>query len=153
GSDGSAFLGISWGGGCAGVVGRTADVFVDLGQAEGDMFGEGDLIETALEDRPDGAVGERVDPQCPVARGLEAARAVAVAESEDAEAGAVALLGVGLALEHTLDEFASAGPRLAGPRDDPGRRPLEMPLMRLRSVRRLGREPALACTARVHGDP
>src|ERR1700723_1940094 len=72
----------------------------------GRRVGRNDAIETVLEDRLDVPIRARPHPDGAKARGLEARFAVALAESENAEARAEALLGVGTVSEDRFAQLA-----------------------------------------------
>src|SRR6185295_13992400 len=61
-------------------------------------------VEAMFEDGVDMPVGARADGNGPSTRGLEPGVAVAFGQTQDAEAGAVALLGVRSVRENGLDE-------------------------------------------------
>ena len=67
--------------------------------------------------------------------------------------GVFALLGVGTALQDARGELPRAGAGLLGPGDDPRRRPLQVLLVRLGPVARLGGEAALPVGSRVGRNP
>jgi hypothetical protein len=70
-------------------------MLVDGSQGEGlGRLGRGQPVEPVLEDRVDVAVGADADGQGAGTGGLKAGGAVAAAEAEQPQAGAVALLGV-----------------------------------------------------------
>ena len=83
------------------------------------------------------------------ARGLEPLGAVALGEAQDAEARAIALLGVRAVGEDRLHQLGGVGPDALGPVDEPRRCPLEVLLMRLRHVRRERRVAAALAAARM----
>src|SRR5690606_41759022 len=62
----------------------------------------------------------------PTRRSSDLLLAVLVRKAQDAECGAVALLGMGLCTDHVLDERGGVRPDRPGPVDQPRRRPLEM---------------------------
>src|SRR3990167_8718016 len=95
-----------------------------------------------FEDRVDMPIGARADGDGAGAGGLEAGVAVALGEAQDPEAGAVALLGVRPIGEDGLDEGGGLRADRAGPRDEARRGPLQMVLMRLGHVGRVGGVPA-----------
>ena len=71
-------------------------------------------IELGVEDGFDGAVGPGADLDGPLRRRLDTRGAVGAGETHDAEAGAVALLGMGPGLEDLLAERRRRLPDLAG---------------------------------------
>src|SRR5213078_2627580 len=78
------------------VVVAAADVLVRQGERGGrGVAHAGDAIEPALEDRVHVAVGAGAGGQRPGTRRLEPRGIIAFGEPEDAQAGAVALLGMG----------------------------------------------------------
>jgi hypothetical protein len=77
-----------------------------------------------LEDRVDVAVGADADRQGAGARGLEARGAVATAEPEQAQAGAIALLGMRTVGEDRAHEGGRLGADRLSPLDEAGGRPL-----------------------------
>ena len=77
------------------VVVPPADMPVDGSEGEGlDRRGRGQPVESVLEDGVDMTVGADADGQGPSTGGLEAGGAVAAAEAEQSQAGAVPLLGM-----------------------------------------------------------
>src|SRR6266511_5917231 len=92
------------------------------------------LVEPMLEDRGDRAVARRTDVVATVAGGLEPLRAVALLQSQDAEAGAEALLGMRLGLHDRLDQRDRGRADLLGLPHHPGRRPLGVAAVRARNV-------------------
>src|SRR5574340_155827 len=70
--------------------------------------------------------------------GLQAVGAVAAAQAHDAEAGAVALLGMGAVVEDGLDELPGHRAGRLRPPNQAGRTPFGMAQMRLRHVCRQG---------------
>ena len=94
-----------------------------------------------------GAGGERART-----RGFEAAGVVAFGEPEDAETGAIALLGMRAVGEDGRDERRGLRPDGAGPADEARRPPLVVRLMRLRHVGGVGREAAPLRAAPMGGD-
>jgi hypothetical protein len=60
------------------------------------------LIELGVEDGFDGAIGPGADLDCVFGGGLDARGAVGADETDDAEAGAIALLGMRPGLEYLL---------------------------------------------------
>jgi len=126
---------------------------VVLGELErGLSVFEGLRVESAVEDGLHGSVRGAPDAKRPSTCGLESFRAVAFAEAEDAEAGSVAVLGVGSAVHDVLDECRSAGPGLLGPTDEARGAPLEMGLVGLGPVAGISAEPALTEAAYMGGD-
>ena len=71
-------------------------------------------IKLVVEDGFDGAVGPGADLDGPLGGGLDARRAEGAGEADDAETGAVALLGMGPALEDLLAERRRRRADLAG---------------------------------------
>ena len=96
--------------------------------------GQGQSIEAVLEDRVDVTIGARTDTKSAGARGLEALVAVALGEAEEAEARAIALLGMGPALEDGLDQRLGVRADPAAPADQARGRPLEVSAVRLGHV-------------------
>src|SRR3974377_1279647 len=72
-------------------------------------------IGVGLQDRADGGVGARADLKRAGAGGLEPLSPVALGQPQDADAGAEALLGVGLSGEGELDERRRVTPDLSTP--------------------------------------
>ena len=133
------------------VVVGAAHVLVRCGHAARSDRGQRHAIEAVLQDRVDMAIGARADGDRARARGLEPLGAVALGEAQDAEARAVALLGVRAIGEDRLDQLLGGGPDALGPVDDPRRRPLQVLLVGLRHVRRDRRVAAALAAARMRG--
>ena len=94
------------------VVARPADVGVsDRGCVRG-AFWRGPSIEFVVEDGFEGAIGPGADLDGPLGGGLDARRAKGADEPDDAETGAIALLGMGPGLEDLLASPVVAGPIL-----------------------------------------
>ena len=108
-----------------------------------------DAIESGDEDGLDRAVAWGAGVERADAGGVESVGAVAFAEADEAEAGAVALLGVREALEELLDEEPDSRAEARAPRDEAGGRPLDVALVGLGAVRGVGGEAALERTAGV----
>ena len=104
-----------------------------------------------LEDGVDVAIGARLDGAGARARGFQPVAAVALGEAQDAEARAIALLGVRAIGEDRLHQGGGLGADRAGPVDQARGRPLEMFTMRLRHVCGIGRMPPAAIVADVGG--
>ena len=101
------------------VVGLATDVFVGLGD-NGRWFFELDLVELGIEDVLDALVGVNAGRKSTAAGGFQAILAVAVAETQQAQAGTVGLLRMFAGVEKRLHE-------LGGVRADglsPAREPL-----------------------------
>ena len=98
------------------------------------------------------AVGADADGQRPGTGGLEAGGAVAAAEAEQPQAGAVALLGMRAVGEDGGDERRGLGADGLRPLDEARRRPLEMVLVGLGHVGGGGGVPARRVIAPMGGD-
>ena len=116
-------------------------------------LGRGQAVEPVLEDRVDVTVGADADRQRPGTGGLEAGGAIAAAEAEEPQAGAVALLGVRAVGEDGGDERRGLGADGLRPLDEARRRPLEMVLVGLGHVGGGGGGPARGVIAPMGGDP
>jgi len=81
-------------------------------------------IEAVGQDRLDAAVAQRVDRQGPLASSFQAGRAIALAQSQDAQAGSVALLGVAAAPQDGGDQPRRGGAGLFRPPGQAFGRPL-----------------------------
>src|ERR1700727_1850194 len=106
---------------------------------EGFVLGH-DTIEPVLEDRLDVTVRASADAERTATRSLEPLVSVALAESQDAEARAEALLGMRPVREDCVAELACSVTDLARPGEDARRRPLRVRAMRTRHVLDNGRE-------------
>ena len=111
------------------------------------------LVETLVEDRADRAVGQRSDLDRSLSGRFQPQGAEGFGQSQDADAGAKALFGMGSSLE---DEFAKDASRradkgslLANPIDGP----VSMAAMAGWHVIAKGGVPAVAARANVSGDP
>lgn len=65
-------------------------------------------ISSALEDRLDAFAGGAAEVHCQAVCGLEARLAVLPGKGEQSQAGAIALLGMGLGAQQMLDDSAGA---------------------------------------------
>ena len=90
--------------------------------------------------------------QAPGHRPPRCARCRSVGETDDAERGAVALLGVGPGREDLGDERGGLRPGLLRPGDDAAGRPLGVAPVGLGHVRRIGRVAAAHDFAAWRGD-
>src|SRR5205814_4613729 len=107
------------------VVVAAADVLVRQGERGGrGVAHAGDAIEAALEDRVDVAVGAGAGGQRPGTRRLQPRRVVALGEPQDAEAGAVPLLGMRAVGQDRRDERGRLWADRGGPPDEARRLPL-----------------------------
>ena len=88
----------------------------------------------------------------PGTRALEPRGRVLLGEPHEAEAGAVALLGMGPLLHDRREERGGGGADGRAPRDQPRRRPLQVRAVRRRHVGRLGRRLVADLAAHVTGD-
>jgi hypothetical protein len=61
----------------------------------GTGLGQGLAVEGVGKDRRDAAIGVGTKMQCPGTRGIDATRAIAIGEADDAECRAEALFGMG----------------------------------------------------------
>ena len=103
----------------AGVVVRPSDVGVTVGQGELGLWVVG-LVEAGGEDGLDGSVAAQgPEPEGAVAGGLQALRGIGAEEPHEAEAGAVALLGVSAGLEELFDEGGRVRSGLVSPAYEP----------------------------------
>ena len=91
------------------VVGPPPNVFVIDGCGVGLLFRGGHAVETVFEDGFDVPIRSGLCAQRATAGGFEAVEAVAFAEPDDAETGAVSLLGVRALLEDHGDEVSGVG--------------------------------------------
>ena len=94
------------------VVAGAADVgMADRGRLRG-APGRRPPIELVVEDGFDGAIGPGADLDGPLGGGFDARCAIGADEADDAETGAIPLLGMGAGLQDLLAERAVAGPIL-----------------------------------------
>src|SRR5688572_10250619 len=101
------------------VVVPPAHVFVDGGEGELRRGGgRGEPVEAVLEDRIDVAIRARLDRDGAGAGGLEPLRAVALGQAHDAEARAIALLGMRPIRENRLRQRGGLRADGAGPVDE-----------------------------------
>lgn len=142
--------GVSRGGG--GVVARAADVVVRARQRERGLGFEGQPIEPVLQDGLHRAIRHGPEGERAGAGGLQAGRGVALAEAEEPEAGAVALLRVRPALQDVLGERGGVGPGRRGPAQEARGRPLAVPLVRLGAVGGIGGVAAAPVAREGRGD-
>ena len=113
---------------------------------------EGEPVLRGGEDVFDGALAVGPERRGARARRVEPGGAVAATQAHQAEAGAIALLGVRPAAEDLGDELPGGGPSLFCPADEPRRRPLGMRPVRAGHVLGLRRRRAVVPAA-VRGDP
>src|SRR6202522_4505727 len=96
------------------VVARPADVGMeDRGRVRRALW-RGSPVELVVEDGFDGAIGPGADLDGPFGSGLEARHAKGADKPDDAETGAIALLGMGPAFENLLAERRGRRADLAG---------------------------------------
>src|SRR6516225_12456665 len=96
------------------VVARPADVGMADRRGVRGAPGRRPPIELVVEDGFDGAVGPGSDLDGPLGGRLDAGGAVGAGETHDAEAGAIALLGMGPGLENLLTQRRGRRADLAG---------------------------------------
>src|SRR3990172_1237773 len=121
------------------VVGRSAEMVV--GRGEGELRGglrHGEAVEAVLEHGIDVAIGTGADDDRPRTGRLQPGLAIARAQPQEAEARAVALLGMRAIREDRLDEGGGLRADRARPGGEARGCPLEMPLMGLGHVGRVG---------------
>ncbi len=109
-------------------------------------------IELVVEDGFDGAVGLGADLYGALRRRLEALKAVRPCETDDAEAGAVALLGMRPRLQNLLAERRRRRTDLAGVLADALDCPARVASMARRHVLRDRRVLVVAAHPQMHGD-
>ena len=100
---------------------------------------QGQTVQAVFEDRLDVTIRPRAGGDRPGAGGVEPFGPVLLRQPQDAQARAIALLGMGPALEQGLDERFGVAPDGGAPADQAGGAPLQMRAMRLRHVVRDGR--------------
>src|SRR6266478_2463939 len=110
------------------------------------------LVEPVLEDRLDRSVGTGADVETAVAGRLQSVGAVLPRQAQDAEAGAVALLGMGPALQDQLGELGGAWTDYRRFTADPLDGPLGIAPVRTRHVFGDRGVPATTGAAQVDGD-
>src|SRR5258707_3984874 len=135
------------------VISGAAQVVVATVGGERPWRREGLAVEPRLQDRLQASVAEGADCQRPLAGGLDAISAVAVAEPEDAETGAEALLGMGPRFQDALGQLGRRRSRLLGPADDPAGSPLLVPAVGVGHVGGVGAMASALVAANVAGDP
>src|SRR5487761_1029832 len=99
----------------SGVVARTAQVRVPGMGMERVGLGERFFVEAVAEHLLDRAIGERAERDGPTGGCLHPLGAIAVGQANDAEHRAVALLGMGPALQDRLGELGRGRPGVLGP--------------------------------------
>ncbi len=109
-------------------------------------------IQVVAQDRDDGAVGARADIDPALTRSLDAIGAVAAHQTEDAETGAEALLGVRFGGEDHLHQVRCGGTDPGGLASQPGWRPVGVATMCARHVVWHSRVPMPHRIADVHGN-
>src|SRR5438128_2017838 len=129
-------------------------MFVGGGQGEWRRgLRRGEPIEAVLEHGVDMPVGAGADRDGAGAGGLQARLAIPLAEPQEAEARAVALLGMRAVGENRVDEDRRLWADGAGPGDEARGGPLQVALMGLGHVGRVGGVAAAEMAADVGGDP
>jgi hypothetical protein len=123
------------------VVFLATDVFVASGD-DGRGFFELDLVELGVEDVLDTLVGVDAGRKGPAASSLQAFLAVAVTETQEAEAGTVGLLRMPAGFQEHMHQLGSMGAGLFRPVHEPLRRPLQVFLVGRRHMLRDGGVPA-----------
>src|SRR5258708_26976360 len=135
------------------VVTGAAQVVVAAVGGERPWRRKGLAVEPRLQDRFQASVAEGAHRERPLAGSLDAISAVAVAEAEDAEAGAEALFGMRPRFQDALGQLGGRGSRLLGPADDPARGPLLVPAVGVGHVGGVGGMASALVAANVAGDP
>jgi len=97
---------------------------IDMGRWRGCGRGLGQLIAFGFEQRGEVFVGATVQGQGVLAGGLQLGGVVVLGQAQDAQAGAIALRGVGFALQEGGDHLAAARCQFGGPVDQAGGGPL-----------------------------
>src|SRR5271156_1951242 len=134
------------------VVARPADVGMeDRGRVRGALW-RGHPVELVVEDGFDGAVGPGADLDGPLGGGLDARRAKGTSKTDDAETGAVSLLGMRPGLENVLAERRGRRADLAGVLPDALDRPAGIAPVAGRHVLRNGRVLPVPARPYVDGD-
>src|SRR5271169_2801399 len=134
------------------VVARPADVGMEDRSRVRRARWRGSPIELVVEDGFDGAVGPGADLDGPFSGGLEARHAKGAGKPDDAETGAVALLGMGPALENLLAERRRRRADLAGVFPDALDRPAGVAPMAGGHVLGNGRVLPVPACAQMNGD-
>jgi len=112
---------------------------------------ERQAIEAAAQDRIHVAIGARTRLERPGAGSIEPHAAVALLEPQDAQARAIALLWVWTTVQNRPDQRLHVSADLAGPGNQARGRPLQVFLMRLGHVARLGRMTLGRMAAQMRG--
>ena len=100
------------------VVGLTTDVFVGI-RDNGRWFFRLDLVEFGIEDVLDAFVGVNTGWQSPAASSFQTILAVAVAEPQQAQAGAIGLLRMFAGGQKRLHDLGCVGANGLSPANDP----------------------------------
>ena len=111
------------------------------------------LVQAGRDDGLDGPVAQRADVQRAAAGGVQAFGGVGAQQLHESEAAAVALFGVGPALEEPFDEGGRVRSGLAASGGEPRRCPFRMGAVGCRHVRGFGRVSAFPADPEVRGDP
>src|SRR5262245_1204048 len=136
------------------VVVPSAQVFVDRGEGElREGLGLGESIEAVLQDRIDMTIGAGLDRAGAGAGGLEPPRAIALGETQDPQAGAIALLRMRTIRENCRDERRRLRPDGPRPVDEARGRPLQMVLVGLGHVSGVGGVTAAEGASAMDGHP
>ena len=121
------------------------------GELRVSLGGQGQAIEAVLEDGVDVAVRAGLGGPGPGTGRFHPLAPVALGEPQNAQAGAITLLGVRAILEDGLDEGGGVGADGAGPVEQARGRPLQVLAMRLGHVSGIGGVAAPEIAADVGG--
>ena len=123
----------------------------DRGRVRGALW-RGPLVELVVEDGFDGAIGPGADLDGPLGGGLDARRAKGTGKTDDAETGAVSLLGMRPGLENVLAQGRGRRADLAGVFPDALDRPAGVAPVTGRHVFGNGRVLPVPACAQMNGD-
>ena len=130
----------------------TTDVFVSWGSTRQVPLQRLSL-QALIEDRFDAAIGQGAEMQGPLTGGFEPGLTVDLGQTNDTQAGAESLFGVGARGHDVLHDQRALRADLARPIDDPAGGPFQITLVRLGTVLIHGGEFTALETALMGRDP
>ena len=124
--------------GCRRVVLAATDMVVVLRQGQLRLLLHGNLVEAVLENGLDRLIGAAADLEGAATGGFEPGGRVGLTQPQQPQTGAIGLLGVRLAFQDVAGQLAGVRTGLLGPSDDARGRPLQVLLVGLGTMGRIG---------------